>query len=112
MSTQWCYIPYSGAAVYMHGKSLLAFLCYTLWEHIHPDKERPDSVSVKDVLVIIDFQKYVVLVNIQESVCTHMSQMIEIMGDLKHFIAMYQQHSTRLDIHTLVDQLIAVTNHV
>jgi hypothetical protein len=45
----------------------------------------------------------VVLVNKQESGCTHMSQMIVIMSDLKQFIAMYQEYSTRLNIHTLLD---------
>jgi hypothetical protein len=44
-------------------------LCRTLWEHVQPDKERPDSVTVGGVLVIIDFQQYVVLVDKQECGC-------------------------------------------
>jgi len=79
-----------------------ADLCSTLWEHIQPDKERPDSETVGGVLVIIDFQEYVVLVNKQE---TSMPQMTEIMSHLKNFIEMYQQYSTTSDISKLLDRL-------
>jgi hypothetical protein len=79
-----------------------ADLCSTLWEHVQPDKERPDSETVGGVLVIIDFQEYVVLVNKQE---TSMPQMTEIMSHLKNFIDMYQQYSTTSDISKLLDRL-------
>ena len=62
----------------------------------------PDSETVGGVLVIIDFQEYVVLVNKQE---TSMPQMTEIMSHLKNFIEMYQQYSTRSDISKLLDRL-------
>ncbi len=87
-----------------------ADLCSTLWEHIQPDKERPDSETVGGVLVIIDFQQYVVLVDKQECGCR--SKITEVMSLLKKFIEMYQEYSTRSDIRTLLEQLIAVTNPV
>ena len=87
-----------------------ADLCSTLWEHIQPDKERPDSETVGDVLVIIDFQQYVVLVNVQECGC--MPQITEVMTHFKNFIEMYQEYSTRTDVRKLLDQLIAVTDPV
>jgi len=34
------------------------------------------------------------------------------MSHLKNFIEMYQEYSTRSDIRTLLEQLIAVTNPV
>ena len=82
-------------------------LCSTLWEHVQPDKERPDSVTVGGVLVIIDFQRYVVLVDTQECGCR--SEIREVMSLLKKFIEMYQEYSTRTDVRTLLDRLIAVT---
>ena len=82
-------------------------LCSTLWEHVQPDKERPDSVTVGGVLVIIDFQQYVVLVDKQECGCR--SEITEVMSLLKKFIEMYQEYSTRTDVRTLLDRLIAVT---
>jgi hypothetical protein len=81
-------------------------LCSTLWEHVQPDKERPDSATAGGVLVIIDFQQYVVLVNRQEYDC----RITEVMIPLKKFIDMYQEYFTRTDVSKLLDRLIAVTD--
>ena len=81
-------------------------LCSTLWEHVQPDKERPDSATAGGVLVIIDFQQYVVLVNRQEYDC----RITEVMIPLKKFIEIYQEYFTRTDVSKLLDRLIAVTD--
>ena len=99
-----CYQKYSNEP----SDSNSADLCSTLWEHVQPDKERPDSVTVGGVLVIIDFQQYVVLVDKQECGCR--SKITEVMSLLKKFIEMYQEYSTRTDVRTLLDRLIAVTD--
>ena len=82
-------------------------LCSTLWKHVQTDKRRPDSATAGGVLVIIDFQQYVVLVNRQDYDCR--SEITEVMSLLKKFIEMYQEYSTRTDVRTLLDHLIAVT---
>jgi len=82
-------------------------LCSTLWEHVQPDKERPDSASAGGVLVIIDFQQYVVLVDTQECGC--ISDITEVMRLLKKFIEMYQEYFIRTDVRTLLDRLIEFT---
>jgi hypothetical protein len=82
-----------------------ADLCSTLWEHVQPDKERPDSATAGGVLVIIDFQQYVVLVNRQEYDC----RITEVMIPLKKFIEMYQEYFIRTDVRTLLDRLIEFT---
>jgi len=80
-------------------------LCSTLWEHVQPDKERPDSATAGGVLVIIDFQQYVVLVNRQEYDC----RITEVMIPLKKFIEIYQEYFIRTDVRTLLDRLIEFT---
>ncbi len=82
-------------------------LCSTLWEHVQPDKERPDSATAGGVLVIIDFQQYVVLVNTQKCGCR--SEITEVMRLLKKFIEMYQEYFIRTDVRTLLDRLIEFT---
>ena len=97
---------------YMNTKndSNAAVLCSALWNSINADKERTASLCVGDMLVVINVPEYIDKVRRQDSGCTHITQMIQIISDLTIFIQTYQQYLSRSNISTLLDQLTAVTN--
>jgi hypothetical protein len=87
-----------------------AVLCSALWNCINADKERTASSCVGDTLVVINVPEYIDKVRRQDSGCTHIAQMIQIISDLTIFIQKYQQYLSRRNMSTLLDQLIAFTN--
>ena len=62
-----------------------AVLCSALWNSINADKERTASLCVGDTLVVINVPEYIDKVRRQDSACTHIAQMIQIISDLTNF---------------------------
>ena len=87
-----------------------AVLCSALWNSINAGKERTAPLCVGDTLVVINVPEYIDKVRRQDSACTHIAQMIQIISDLTIFIQTYQRYLSRSNISTLLDQLIAVTH--
>jgi hypothetical protein len=101
---------YYNAYINQKNDSNGAVLCSALWNSINEDKERTASLCVGDTLVIINVPEYIDKVIRQDSGCTHIAQMIEIISDLTIFIQTYEQYLSRRNMSTLLDQLIALTN--